>query len=103
MPIVPASDSVTFKVTLPKSTVDELYAYADWAKAPRSRVLRIALERLFSDDHEWQIQQIDELAPEIPIDPSETTPVVVTNYSKNVAKHAILPPHIRRREQAAIK
>lgn len=103
MPIVPASDSVTFKVTLPKSTVDELYAYADWAKAPRSRVLRIALERLFSDDHDWQMQQLEELALEVPIDPSETTPLVATNDSKTVAKRPTLPPHFRKREQAAMK
>lgn len=64
MPLVPASDTVTLKVSLPRKTADEFFAYAEWANAPRSRVMRVALERLFRDDEDWQVSLLPE-PPEI--------------------------------------
>ena len=54
MALVKPADTATIKLTLPNSIVKELFEYAEWANAPRSRVVRVALERLFEQDEEWQ-------------------------------------------------
>jgi len=57
MPIVKPSNTTHIKVSLADEIADELVEYAEWANASRAKVIRIALERLFEDDKEWQQEQ----------------------------------------------
>jgi predicted transcriptional regulator len=54
MPLVKPSNTTPIKLSLSDEIADELTEYAEWAQASRAKVVRIALERLFKDDEEWQ-------------------------------------------------
>ncbi|MNN96949.1 hypothetical protein D3C81_2160170 [compost metagenome] len=53
MALVSPSNTVTVKLNLNEDVAEELTKYSEWAKAPRSKVVRVALERLFKEDAEW--------------------------------------------------
>ena len=54
MPLVTPSNTTPVKLSLSDEIAEELTAYAEWAQASRAKVVRIALERLFKADKEWQ-------------------------------------------------
>jgi predicted transcriptional regulator len=61
MALVSPSNTVTVKLNLSEETANNLSKYADWAKATRSKVVRVALDRLFEDDDAWKKFLEDEL------------------------------------------
>ncbi len=56
MPLVPPSKTTIIKLSLADDIAEELYEYSTWAQATRTKVVRIALKRLFEDDKEWQLK-----------------------------------------------
>ena len=59
MALVPSTKTVTVKITLEADLAPTLERYAKFAGATKSRVVEIALTRLFKDDADWQQHLID--------------------------------------------